>query len=145
LRLSYLLAVVSLASFAVVSVNGVAPHIFPLIGIGVAFGGMNMALWALLPPVIRADLDEVGRRTEAMPTGLFLLALKLAAGLSASLLGVALDLVGLAAASPGDLGFGQRLTAVMTLLPSLGLVLAFVLVGLLSRNIGRPDQNGTIT
>lgn len=95
--------------------------------IGAGIGGANMVLWAMLPDAIAAGTTRDGSRVEALPTGLFLLALKSGVGLSAALMGGGLGVIGLATASPGDASFSAGLAGLMIIIPALGILLLLIL------------------
>lgn len=61
---------------------------------GFAFGGINTMNWALIPDTVEYTEAQSGRRHEALTFGLFLLVMKVFAGLSMALTGWALDSFG---------------------------------------------------
>ena len=89
LRLAYgfMVAGVALLGWQLDKGAGLAP----LIVIGIANAGANMAIWALLARSIRAGKDE-GGGSEALPIGLFLATLKGAAGVGGAILSIAVAL-----------------------------------------------------
>ncbi|MET0374343.1 MAG: MFS transporter [Rhizorhabdus sp.] len=101
------------------------PGLAPLIVIGIANAGSNMAIWALLALSIRADTRD-GLRSEALPIGLFLATLKGAAGVGGAILSIAVAVQdgGCTACVPGT---SPILWAALAL-PVLGCVLCLLLL-----------------
>jgi Na+/melibiose symporter-like transporter len=72
---------------------GPSADLVPLIIIGVANAGINMAIWALLALSIRDGATD-GDASEALPIGIFLATLKSASGVGGALFAIAVALQG---------------------------------------------------
>lgn len=97
-----------------------------LVGLGASFGGMNLAIWALLTDIVQRTLRE-GAGGEATPVGLFLATLKVAAALGNFLFSA------IVAAGPVALAWrllpgGSLLTTSATALPVCGSLAAGALL-----------------
>lgn len=101
----------------------------PLIGlIGATMGGCGFAIWAMLPDTIEHGEWRGGARVEALSTALFLLVLKWASGLSATLLAVPLSLADYEQRPRGDPVVSQVIVGAMSLIPLAGLGLCALLL-----------------
>ncbi len=117
-------AMVSLGWFATVDLYGaVAAGIFFLV-LHVATLGLHMTYWSMLPDTVEYGEWRTGVRAESFIFGIGIFFQKLALGLAAGLLGVALDLVGFTPnvdQTPETLA-GMKF--IIVFFPALGLVLA---------------------
>ncbi|TCM07432.1 MFS transporter [Sphingomonas sp. PP-CC-3G-468] len=86
LRLAYALMILGVALLGWQADGGA--DLAPLVIIGIANAGSNMAIWALLARSIRAGTTD-GGGSEALPIGIFLATLKGAAGVGGAILSVA--------------------------------------------------------
>lgn len=86
LRLAYALMVMGIVLLGFDTASGAGS--MPLVIIGIANAGSNMAIWALLARSILAGTTD-GSGSEALPIGLFLATLKGAAGVGGAILSVA--------------------------------------------------------
>lgn len=88
LTIAYLISASAMATLAISPSS--AKDIVWLVIIGFGYAGMNIAIWAMLTSTVRAGLSE-GAAVEALPVGLFLAALKAAAGIGNLLFAVAVS------------------------------------------------------
>jgi len=97
-----------------------------LIVFGVAIGGLNVVIWALLPAVIAWGETTHGRRAEGLPAGLFLLSLKAGSGIGAAMLGILFQLYGIGERQ-SEPASNFAIVGIMSALPILGgIVCAFI-------------------
>ncbi len=122
LFVAYGLMAAGLGSFAAANLFG-GSELFALTVVGVAVGGINMVIWALLPDVVSHGVAVTGRRIEALSTSLFLLVTKVGVGLSAAFTGLAFAAAGFVPSAPPPDRFAQALVAITCTLPLLGIVL----------------------
>ncbi|WP_340692305.1 MFS transporter [Hyphomonas sp.] len=127
LMLAYSGIIAAALAFAVTSRHGAG--MLPAMALaGVAVGGINMLLWALLPDAINHGEHQTGIRVEALSTSLFLFVLKSGIGLGSLLLGSLLAWSGLEPGQVPDQSFNLRLIFMMTCIPAIGALLCMILL-----------------
>jgi Na+/melibiose symporter-like transporter len=120
---------IALLSLIGLTMTDAAPVVVVLMAVlGIALGGMNLAIWALLTAIVQAGLAS-GSQQEATPVGLFLAGLKAAAAVGNLLLAAII------AAEPHRLPrvTGESITllpAIVTLVPAAGCI---IILGLLAK------------
>lgn len=91
-----------------------------IVPIGLGLGGANMFMWARLPDVIEYGETFLGQRIEALPTSIFLLALKFGAGAASAILGMALSSAGYEPHTQLPAEFSSKMILIMTTIPLIG-------------------------
>lgn len=124
LRLAYGVMIMGVVLLGWQADDGVG--LAPLVIIGIANAGSNMAIWALLARSIRAGTDD-GSGAEALPIGLFLATLKGAAGVGGAILSVAVAVQD--SGCTACLGGTSPILAAALALPVLGCVVCLLLLG----------------
>lgn len=123
LLLTYGLICVSILAFAVFAPASPAVRL-PLVAIaGLGIGGASMFIWALLPNAISYGEQKLGRRIEALPTGLFLLVIKVSLGVGAGAMGLGLAAVGYNSTAPSNAHLGGAIVTIMCAIPVFGAVI----------------------
>ncbi|MFZ4603502.1 MAG: MFS transporter [Caulobacterales bacterium] len=114
-------------------------RIFALIVFGAAVGGLNIAIWALLPAVIAWGEANQGLRAEGLPSGLFLLSLKAGSGIGAAILGVVLQQTGALKSSASSSGF--EIALIMGAIPVVGALACIATTSKLARTLHPPTRS----
>jgi glycoside/pentoside/hexuronide:cation symporter, GPH family len=128
MMLAYSLFAIGLFGFFAFAIAEPTFRIALMATIGVAFCGINIIIWAMLPDVIDYGEWQSGQRLEALPVGMFLLVRKCASGGGAALLGLLLTFAGYTGGSTIGADFSDRLVALMTIVPLAGLVCCAVIL-----------------
>jgi GPH family glycoside/pentoside/hexuronide:cation symporter len=123
----YCLIGVSIVAFAVLA-PGTAALRLPLVAVaGLGFGGSAMFIWAMLPNAIAYGEVKLGRRIEALTTGVFLLVIKISLGLGAGAMGFSLAAVGYDSTSISNAHLSGAIVSIMCTLPIVGVLICVVI------------------
>ncbi|MEQ1687397.1 MAG: MFS transporter [Sphingopyxis sp.] len=127
------LCVSALLLFVLIDLRQILPVNLFLIVIQVASGGLNFALWALLPDVMDYRERRGGVRSEAALYGMVALAQRVAIGLGTGIFGLTL--------SQGEVGGESALRMTLAIIP-LGFFLASAAIMLLDPMVSARSGNG---
>jgi GPH family glycoside/pentoside/hexuronide:cation symporter len=128
LWLAYMLAAFSIFFFFVFGKQIGELRLSLIVSIGIAFGGMNMLIWAMLPDLVDYGEWQTGRRIEALSFGFFTLFLKCGLGVGTALFGSVLTSVGYKPNVSQDSIFSDSLMLLMCGAPIVGVLLCAALL-----------------